>query len=525
MRSGGMRRFGLLLVILALLSPPAFAADDAASLALKGLKLLDNWQMERAGEIAEKLADDESPGTLYFLGRYHFERGDYETALDYLNGAGDWKPSARTPDYAPFLRAAFDNVKRMKRTQSEHFEIRFEPGKDELLVEAAIETLEKARAALAEDLGYAPPERIVVEFYPRLEMLSAGSGLSMEALRTSGTIAVCKWNRLMVSSPRVAVYGYAWRDTLNHEYVHLVISRAAGDTIPIWLHEGLAKMHELRWRRPPGGELTPSAESLLARAFKENKLVTLDEMHPSMALLPSQDHAALAYTQVLTMIQWLHGLKGEGGLRALVQAARDEEGDLDRAFLKVYSFNVRGLELNWKQAMQRRHLKELDYDFDDYKILFAGSGEPDPEAEIRKIKTKRGRDYMTLGKLLKDRRHPEAAVAEFKKATATLGPANPLLMNYLADSELELGHYQEAYHGLQAVLAYAPNYLPSHLRAAQALTALNRPADALPHLETAFAINPFDPRVYKLMETCYDKLGLKDKADQARRNLERLGEG
>ena len=44
--------------------------------------------------------------------------------------------------------------------------------------------------------------------------------------------------------------GYDWLDTVSHEYVHLVVSRKSRNTVPIWMHEGLAKYLESRWRGP-----------------------------------------------------------------------------------------------------------------------------------------------------------------------------------------------------------------------------------------------------------------------------------
>ena len=40
----------------------------------------------------------------------------------------------------------------------------------------------------------------------------------------SGTIAICKYNKLMFTSPKAMLRGYEWLDTLSHEYVHFVIS-------------------------------------------------------------------------------------------------------------------------------------------------------------------------------------------------------------------------------------------------------------------------------------------------------------
>ena len=57
--------------------------------------------------------------------------------------------------------------------------------------------------------------------------------LTEEEIKTSGTIALCKYNRLMITSPRDLVYGYGWADTVAHELIHLLINRRSRNTVPI----------------------------------------------------------------------------------------------------------------------------------------------------------------------------------------------------------------------------------------------------------------------------------------------------
>jgi hypothetical protein len=127
----------------------------------------------------------------------------------------------------------------------------------------------------------------------------------------------------MVVSPRATLFGYPWMDTLVHEYVHLVVARLSHDTVPVWLQEGLARFEQTRWRRPPEVKLTATEQALLTTALKKGRLISLDEMHPSMAKLPSQDAAALAYAEVFTLVGWMHEKLGYPGLRAVLAAQRD----------------------------------------------------------------------------------------------------------------------------------------------------------------------------------------------------------
>ncbi len=515
-----MKPFIWLIVMMSMWPMAAWAASDNDAVA-QGHRLLDNWQVEAAGEVARSLEEREADSLrdLFFLGRYYFERGDYPKALDYVNGAGDYLPEAPYEfDYTAYLMAAYENTREFERLQSEHFEVRFRPDKERIIARATLETLERAREAFSHDFGYAPSDRIVVELYPELPMLARATGLTLAQLKTSGTIAICKFNRMMISSPRVGLMGYPWRDTIAHEFSHLIISRVSGNTVPIWLHEGLAKFHEERWRMPPGGQREASGEALLARALKEDKLITLDEMHPSMALLPSQEHAALAYTEVLTMIQWLHRRGGAQGLQKLLAALR-KSGDLDDAFQRTYGFDVEGLQRAWKTDVKDWNLRQDAYGFNDYSILFDEGEPPDPEKAIGNIEAIRGRRFVTLGKLLKDRQHHKAAVKEFDKAEPFVQRGDPRLSTLKADSQIELEQYDAAITTLGPVFELAPNWLPSRVRAGEALMKLERYEQALEQLVYAFGINPYDPRIYQLMALCYDKLGDTHLAEKARADL------
>ncbi len=490
----------------------------------EGHRALSAWQIEEAEQIALKVEKEASGRVLahYFLARYYFRAGQYVEALEHLQQAGGPIPKEKGGiGFEPFLAAAYENVKDFKVKKSEHFELRYPEGAEEILVEYAFETLEKAFAELSRDFDYVPEKRIPVEIFPDLSMLARATGLSMEALKTTGTIAICKFDRLLISSPRVSLMGYSWRDTINHELVHLFVSRVSQNQTPVWLHEGFAKLEELRWRRGPGGYLSASYQNLLARALRENTYVSLDEMHPSMALLPSQEHAALGYAEVLSMAQYLHRLKGFSGLRQLLKEI-GKHGNLEKAFKTVYNFGLEGLQANWKRQLRMSGIREIPDLYADYKLVFDKEGEQDEEYDLKSIERKRARNYMTLGKLLKDRQHSRGALKEYQKATNIVGNGNLLLQNRLAQTYLEENMPQQAAQALDRVVKLHPGFVGTHIRMARALLELENPDSALGHLIIAVGINPFDPRVWKMMADAYDKLDLPDKRKLAEDNLRQL---
>ncbi len=54
-------------------------------------------------------------------------------------------------------------------------------------------------------------------------------------------MGICKFNKLMIISPRALSFGYRWLDSLSHEYLHYAIVALSNNQAPIWLHEGMAR--------------------------------------------------------------------------------------------------------------------------------------------------------------------------------------------------------------------------------------------------------------------------------------------
>jgi hypothetical protein len=68
------------------------------------------------------------------------------------------------------------------RSPNGYFIIRIEPGKDEILIPYAFETLEAAYEQFARDFGYKPPPPVRVEIYPTAATLAKVSPLTEEEI-------------------------------------------------------------------------------------------------------------------------------------------------------------------------------------------------------------------------------------------------------------------------------------------------------------------------------------------------------
>lgn len=401
-----------------------------------------------------------------------------------------------------------------KLSSSGHFIFRYRRGKDEVLIPYASAALDKAWAALAADFGdssdpdaAAPKKPVRVEIYEEIADLARVSTLTLKEIETSGTIALCKWNRLMIVSPKALLRGYPWLDTLTHEYTHYIVSRAGRGLVPLWIHEGLAKFEERRWRGPSGGGLSPAMEQLLSTAVQKRRLISFEKMSPSMAKLPSQEDTALAFAEVYTFIEYLHGRAGFAGLRTLIKSLGD--GLPERMAMQT-AFGVSFDELDhaWRSTLRSRKTKSKVGPFAE-KLRFrkptgskAATSEDDESGDISDPKV---RGYVRLGGLLRARGRLSAAAFEYEKAANQAASPHPLVGLKLGRTYLDLNDPERAILALEPASEQYPEW--AGLQAALG-SAYLRKGD-LPKAETALdgaiSTSPFDPSVHCGLKAIYEQ--------------------
>ena len=503
------------LCLLLLLAAPAFAQDDPPELPeLKGEakariqnldQYLEDWDLESAKvelEALARLAPADAAPLSYYRGRVAFEEGRYDDALKELKAAG---LSDKPGSWVRLAKETGAIVGPMERAESAHFIFLYPKGKDAVLVPWALEALEAVRSALEKDLGYAPPGKVRVEIVSSASELAKVSTLSKEAIRTTGTIAICKFNKLMVTSPKAVMTGYDWLDTVAHEYVHLVVSRKSRNTVPIWMHEGLAKYLESRWRGPAGGAMTPPTLALLGSRVKKNQLIPFEKMHPSMALLPTAEDAATAFAEVFFAIKLVDQEGGPQSLSRLLDAM--SKGVSDRlAVEQVMKRRWPDFEKAWMASLRKQPYPKdlLPQSSNEKKQLMEGGAEKKSQkkgrevsfGDFEEVKETDARRSAHLGELFRERKRMGAAAEAYGRAYKVVGDKYESVSNKYALALLELRKYPEAAAVLEGSLKLHPGSASTnvhlgriHLRARRYDAARRAYLDAL-------AVNPFDPEVH-----------------------------
>jgi tetratricopeptide (TPR) repeat protein len=483
------------IALLALVTTRAQAQEGGSPLT-RSVRALDANDLAAARAAFSELSPEQLNGAEARLqtGMLAFYEGNYADAGDHLEAAvAGLAKSPRLSEYRKLLEwatAARDLTQGFERVRSAdgRFEIRYAPGPDRILADYALETLGAADSALRTHLGIALPSPIRLEIYPSAKAFAQVSSLSLENIETTGTVALCKWNRLMIATPRSLLYGYPWLDTIHHEFVHLALTYASRNRAPVWFHEGLAKLFERTWRgEAPSAGLSPQAEQALVQAAKSQHLIAFDAMHPSIAMLPSQEDAALAFAEVSTLLEYVRDKHGDDALRhAIADIARgvDARAALGNAAGKTFQ----EVERAWKESLSSRKAPRTGKSR-ELKVRLVERGASDASLDVAE---ERARKHLRLGDLLWGQHRTIAASFEYKQGQRH-APDDAILASRVAQAALGLGRPNEAAQALVEPLKVHAHHAPLLSLRGKAALALQQLDDARAFWGEALRQNPFEP--------------------------------
>jgi tetratricopeptide (TPR) repeat protein len=493
--------FALLLAVCAAARPALAGPKPSAQRAATQLAALERiaddigeLRLEDAERALAKLAagHPEMPEVLFEQARLAFYRGQYAAAVTLADRALASVRGRERRSWQGMRELMADTLavtRGFERAVSSdgRYDVLYPAGKDALLAHYALDVLASADRALERVFGVHLPSPIRLEIYPSPETLAEVSALTVEQIETTGTVALSKWNRLMITSPKALVRGYPWADTITHEMVHLVLSRLTGERAPVWLQEGTAKLFERAWRaRASDLVLDKAAQGLLHSAHAKGKLLTFEQMHPSIAMLPSEEDAALAFAQVSTFMQLFVQRHGHAALRAAL--AQIERGvDAREALSSAAGLPFAKLESEWKASLPAapdgpapRRLATR---------FRTGDGPNDESSEVVEDEA---RKYLRVGDLLWDRGRAAAAAREYEKAH-NADRQDPIAAARWARAALETGNPNAAVQALAPHIESYPAHAPTHALLGSARLLLGEREAAREELREAILINPFDP--------------------------------
>ena len=517
----------LLLAFLLSITTYTTVHNEFLSLFKATREYLYSWQIGEATKTADRLLElaqkDEEKALAYYLkSEIEFHRGEYKKAQDYITQARNLAPEDKDINY--FLTHIKDVIKTagsFKEVQTKHFIIRYVHPKDQILALYAKEVLESSYHEIGFLLETYPDEPVVVEVYPDLKSFTTASTLSLNDIKTTGVVGICKFNRIMILSPRLLPKGYRWSDTLAHEYTHYLLFIRSKNTIPVWLHEGIAKFYEKRWRQKHSEVLNPLYETILARALKDRGFVPIEKMHPSLGKLQNAYEAQLAFAQVGTMIEFLTHKWGSNAVVKLVdklKETRDYKLAIKEITQKEFDefYNLWIGYLNSKKLKEKipsLSVKELEFVQDDK------DSQEDESKELAYIEDTMARRYTKLGDMLRERNRLKAALYEYEKAIS-FDPLSPVILHRLGLTKAKYGEYEEAEKLFRFILDYYPDSIEAYINLGRIYLKQGKVKGAEKLFREALQINPYDPEIHIELASIYQKQNKKDLEEQEKLALE-----
>ncbi len=519
----------LSLVLLVGLVPTALRADGEPLefLLKKGEQHLEAWRVPQAAEVLAKIKGEEaqSPPALDLQAQLAFYQGRYEEAFRLSEKALALESSNEKRQALRLLaQRTRDALKNLKRYESEHFILHLDEARDGILASWLLEGLEKSYHAIGKELNFYPEEKVRVEIAPDVSSFNAISTLSLRDIEETGAVGICKFNKVMAISPRTLVHGYRWLDSLSHEYLHYAIVGLSNNKAPIWLHEGIARYYETRWRNKKKTEdkeeyLTPANQTLLARALDKNELVDFEKMEPSLIYLETPQQVQLAYAEAASAIDFITNRKGPTGVRDLLFELREKP--TPEAVERVMGTPFDQFEAQWQEFLKAKGLKEIEGSRVRKLKVKGSSKEKDEAVELKEIQSVVARNRTHLADRLWTRGRIVAASAEYRRALQA-SPHSTIILNRLGRVLTETKQYQKALPYLQRSQVLAPDSVGTYVQLGRLYHATKKYSLAKVALEEAIQINPFDPTIHRLLYQIHSILGNPERANESKATLEKL---
>ncbi len=466
----------------------------------KAFVYYNTWEMEKVEPAAKELIKKSSLETdeEWFLGVLYFSQGDYKNSIYYLGKVCEKNPDdEKLHSFYNFVEKTYNITKDFQSYESEHFILRLDK-RDIILIDYALEALEGGYREIGQDLDCFPERKVLVEIYPDSEGFNWASSLSKRDMEVSGAIGICKFNRLMIVSPRCLAFGYRWLDSVVHEYTHFVVNIKSKGKCPLWLHEGIAKFEEKRWiSNARGNYLTPVYSSLLRQALDNKKMITFARMSPSLVKLETGEEVALAFAEVASAVDYIVSVYGIEILPKILEELKSNE-KYEEVMAKVLNKNYENFEQDWFNFIEKKNLVII----------------PDVMAESFKIKDENGdyemeeyvqgelQTYIRLGDTFKKRDKHQVALQQYKKALKVQS-YNPVVLNRIGKTYFILEDFIKAEEFFTEAIRTNPNYVSSYTNLGNLYFYLKDTTKALINYQESNRINPFNPAIHRNMGLIY----------------------
>lgn len=238
-----------------------------------------------------------------------------------------------------------------------------------IILEAARQTMDN----MVPVLGITPTDPLRIVTYNNYRHMSMALPFRSQAINEE-----LQAQGMAFSDERVLlIHGYdpTVTGTTSHEFVHLLVSEAAGGTaaaVPAWLNEGLAEYGNI--------DKTDDYDAALRYGIYTRRIRPLWYLQ---SFTGEPEDILIAYGHGKSVVSYMIARWGEHRIPELFNAIRQSQ-DIDTALLRVYGLDQHGMDTAWRLSMGLEPLpspEELESRIQESNDSPESSAEGEPAAE------------------------------------------------------------------------------------------------------------------------------------------------
>ena len=251
------------------------------------------------------------------LGMMYMRLGEEDEAEKLLSDSFDRDPfNVRVNNMLKVLEVldAYETL------ETEHFLIRFDPEKDELLARYAADYLESVFPTLCDQFAFQPPDKSLFEFFSRARNTNGHGWFSarMIGLPYIGTVGACAGKMVAMASPNDSKQKFNWANVLKHEFIHVINLQQTRYNLPHWFAEAIAVYNE-GYPRPP------EWDQLLLERVPKGDVFDLNSINLGFIRPKSGIDWQMAYCQAELYAEFLVEQFGDEAFAKLLAAYRENQ--------------------------------------------------------------------------------------------------------------------------------------------------------------------------------------------------------
>jgi hypothetical protein len=215
---------------------------------------------------------------------------------------------------------------------------------DDSFARELMQTAQNSLVKLSKDTQVSPSETINIFIYGNNKDLLGSMIFPQE---WTGGVAFTPYNIIVIGiEPSQLEWG---KGAMTHELTHIVIYQVVFNPyndIPVWLNEGLAMYSE--------GTLSPQYTSPLSSAIAQNSLLSVRTISSPFSAYANK--SLLSYAESFSLVDYLIFKYGSDKMSELLKTFK-QGSTFDGAFLRVYGFDMDGLNSNWEPWIKAKYSK------------------------------------------------------------------------------------------------------------------------------------------------------------------------